>query len=65
VKYDIFCGLFLGVGLDLIFKAKATSGGSDIVLWSSANIRACFCYGLEFQWIPGEGFKSIESKLDI
>jgi uncharacterized membrane-anchored protein YitT (DUF2179 family) len=28
---SIFGGLFLGVGLGLIFKAKATSGGSDIV----------------------------------
>ena len=28
---SIFGGLFIGVGLGLIFKAKATSGGSDIV----------------------------------
>ncbi len=28
---SIFGGLFLGVGLGLIFKSKATSGGSDIV----------------------------------
>ena len=28
---SIFGGLFLGVGLGLIFKAKATSGGTDIV----------------------------------
>ncbi len=27
----IFGGLFLGVGLGLIFKSKATSGGSDII----------------------------------
>lgn len=27
----IFGGLFIGIGLGLIFKAKATSGGSDIV----------------------------------
>lgn len=28
---SIFGGLFIGLGLGLIFKAKATSGGSDIV----------------------------------
>ena len=28
---SIFGGLFLGVGLGLIFKSKATSGGSDII----------------------------------
>lgn len=28
---SIFGGLFIGIGLGLIFKAKATSGGSDIV----------------------------------
>jgi len=28
---SIFGGLFIGVGLGLIFKSKATSGGSDIV----------------------------------
>lgn len=28
---SIFGGLFIGVGLGLIFKAKATSGGSDII----------------------------------
>jgi uncharacterized membrane-anchored protein YitT (DUF2179 family) len=28
---SIFGGLFVGLGLGLIFKAKATSGGSDIV----------------------------------
>lgn len=28
---SIFGGLFLGIGLGLIFKSKATSGGSDII----------------------------------
>ena len=28
---SIFGGLFIGVGVGLIFKAKATSGGSDVI----------------------------------
>ncbi|MCG8582424.1 MAG: YitT family protein, partial [Bacteroidales bacterium] len=35
---SVFCGIVIGFGLGLIFKAKATSGGSDIVAMIFAKL---------------------------